>query len=157
MGHDNIKIDHIGFETKPDSRKWADEALVDAFLSSEADRSLAHWVDMPGHEWKDLWQLDDLEDYIYEEELQQKVPIDNREIYWTSKGAYHVYFWEGPADSGLHDKIQERFHKFAKANARKVMKKEVADLVKRGMATGLSREDLIELVNEASIEEVMVS
>lgn len=152
MGHDNIQIDHIGFETKPGSRKWADEALVDAFLKEAGDN---HFVDdIPGHEFKELIAWGDAEEHIYEEELQQKIPTSDRVVYWTSYGS-GVCFWEGPAGADLYDEIQRRFHEFAKAHARKVMKEEVAHMVRRGMGTGLSREDIIELVNEASIEEVM--
>jgi hypothetical protein len=170
MGHDNIKVDHIGFTAKPGGRKWADSALVDAFITMCVN--LEHWTDFEPdkpddvacrfthysrEDWDYLVDEDSVNDIIYKEILEQdKVPTDNRVVLYTVSDD-DIYLWEGPANSGLDEKIQKRFYEFVKTNARKVMKEEVAGLVKRGMATGLSRQDLIELVNEATIDEIMAS
>jgi len=57
----------------------------------------------------------------------------------------------------LKKKLQEDFLEFERENAPGIMKEEIAKVVKRGLSLGLSRDDLIRLVDEVSVEEVMES
>lgn len=142
----------------PGASYWADEALVIAFVEEKLrnpQRDGLYDSDWPRQDFREA-ALDgdyDLIKEIYETSMKlTEMPEGQREILWMSFED-NVVFWEGP--KGTYQRVEEQFQAFAQDNAQEIMRQEVMKVIKRGMALGLSRGDLMGLVNEVLVSEVM--
>lgn len=167
-----MKVDHI--EVDLYGPNHPDPAVLIAWLDSKE----CEWIDRPaGHvlggpavsgPFELTWTVSDWAEgdkefqveHVYHEVLECDVPNGERFVLWCpTPDDRRLYAWEGPK-SALKEtmgRLDSDYARYGKAEASRILKKEAESLVERAVGAGVSREDLMDIVNDAIVKSVMVS